>query len=257
KGPKGISHGTNLGGAIILRPKAPEAGKTFFVNNASLGSYGMFKDNMAFRHADGNFNISLGSNHFRTDGYRQNNSFQRDGLLLTSAIRLGERGKLDLLVNHIDYTAHIPSSLNRTDLENNPTKADPNWLAAKGHETNKYSLAGLTYTHGFKGSLRNSTSVFYSYLDHYEPRPFDILNEFTHGFGLRSLFTGKLFQGDFSLGGEIQKDEYHWSILENLYESNNGNGSLEGETLGRNLEFRRQYNLFGSYGFPLTGKLSA
>src|SRR5690606_19776245 len=109
KGPKGISHGTNLGGAIILRPKAPEAGKTFFVNNASLGSYGMFKDNMAFRHADGNFNISLGYNHFRTDGYRQNNSFQRDGLLLTSAIRLGERGKLDLLVNHIDYTAHIPS----------------------------------------------------------------------------------------------------------------------------------------------------
>src|SRR5690606_25200484 len=201
--------------------------------------------------------ISLAYNHFRTDGYRQNNAFQRDGLLLTSAVRLGGRGKLDLLVNHIDYTAHIPSSLNRTDLENNPTKADPNWLAAKGHEANKYSLIGLTYTHGFKGSLRNSTSVFYSYLDHYEPRPFDILNEFTHGFGLRTLFTGKLFEGDFVLGGEIQKDEYHWNVLEDLYESNNGLGSLGGEILGMNLEFRRQFNLFGSYGIPLAGKITA
>lgn len=257
KGPKGTAYGTNLGGALILVPKAPEAGKTYFVNNASVGSYGMFKDNMAFRHADGNFNISLGYNHFRTDGYRQNNGFEKDGLLLTSAVRLGKRGKLDLLFNHIGYTAQIPSSVNRTDLENDPTKADPDWLAAKGHEANKYSLVGLTYTHGFKGALRNSTSIFYTYLDHYEPRPFNILDEFTHGFGLRTLFTGKLFQGDFTLGAEIQKDEYHWSALENLYQSNNGNGSLQGNTLSKNLEFRGQFNLFGSYGLSLGNRLSA
>lgn len=256
KGPKGTAYGANLGGAIILVPRMPEAGKTFLVNNASVGSYGMFKDNLAFRHADPNFNISLAYNHFQTEGYRENNAFERDGLLLTGALRLGERGKLDLLFDHIDYLAHIPSSLNRDDLHSNPTKADPNWLAAKGHESNNYSLAGLTYTHGFKESLRGSISVFYSYLDHYEPRPFNTLDEFTHGFGLRTLFTGELFQGDFSLGGELQKDEYHWNTLENLYESNNGNGSLDGEVLSKNLEFRRQFNLFGSYGFLLGEKWS-
>src|SRR5690606_33575541 len=153
KGPKGTAHGTNLGGALILNTKIPEVGGTYFVNNATLGSYGMFKDNMAFRHSDGNFNISLGYNRLQTDGYRENNNFEKDGLLLTSSIRMGGNGKLDLLLNHIDYVAQIPSSLNRDDLEQEPTKADANWLAAQGYEANKYTLAGMTYSHGFKGSL--------------------------------------------------------------------------------------------------------
>ncbi len=257
KGPKGTAHGTNLGGAIILNTKIPEVGGTYFVNNATLGSYGMFKDNMAFRHSDGNFNISLGYNRLQTEGYRENNKFEKDGLLLTSSIRLGDHGKLDLLLNHIDYVAQIPSSLNRDDLEHDPTKADANWLAAQGYEANKYTLAGLTYSHNFKGSLRNSSSIFYTYLDHYEPRPFNILDEFTNGYGARTVFNGKFLKGRFALGGELYRDRYHWGTIENLYQDNEGQGSLEGERLSKNIEHRNQFNLFGSYEFPLAGKLSA
>lgn len=257
KGPKGTSFGTNLGGAIILNTKAPEAGKTFLANSSTLGSYEMFKNNLAFRHSENDFNINLVYNHLQTDGYRQNNEFERDGLLLTSSVKLGGKGKLDFMINHIDYTAEIPSSLNRTDLEQDPTKADANWLAAQGFEANKYTLAGVTYSHDFKGSLRNSTSVFYTYLDHYEPRPFDILDEFTNGFGLRSVFKGKLLNGNFTLGGEMYRDEYHWGTFENLYEDNNGNGSLQGEKLSDNNEFRRQFNLFGTFEMALGEDFSA
>ena len=257
KGPKGTSFGTNLGGALILNTKAPEAGRTFLTNSSTVGSYEMFKNNLAFRHSENDFNINLVYNHLKTEGYRQNNQFERDGLLLTSSVKLGDRGKLDFLVNHIDYTAQIPSSLNQTDFEQNPTKADANWLAAQGFEANKYTLAGVTYSHNFKGSLRNSTSMFYTYLDHYEPRPFNILDEFTNGFGLRSVFKGNLLGGNFTLGGEIYKDEYHWGTFENLFEENNGQGSLKGDKLNDNTEFRRQLNLFGTFEMALFEDFSA
>ncbi|WP_247716561.1 TonB-dependent receptor family protein [Sinomicrobium weinanense] len=257
KGPKGSSFGTNLGGALILRTRAPEAGKTSFTNSSTFGSYKMFKNNLAFRHSENGFNINLSYNHLKTEGYRQNNQFERDGLLLTSSVKLGNNDRMDFLFNYIDYTAQIPSSLNQTDFEENPTHADANWLAARGYEANKYTLAGVTYSHQFKGSLQNSTSVFYTYLDHYEPRPFNILDEFTHGFGLRSVFRGNLFSGNFTLGGEAYRDEYHWGTFENLYEDNNGNGSLQGNRLSDNQEFRRQLNIFATFEVPLTGNLSA
>lgn len=257
KGPKGSTFGTNLGGAIILNTKAPEVGQTFLTNSLTVGSYEMFKNNLAFRHSEKNFNLSLSYNHLKTEGYRQNNQFERDGILLTSSVVLGGKSKLDFMLNYIDYTAGIPSSINQTDFEENPTNADANWLAAQGFEANKYTLTGITHTYEFNPGLRNRTSLFYTYLDHYEPRPFNILDEFTNGFGLRSVFDGKLLSGHFTLGTEIYNDEYHWGTFENLFRDNEGVGSVQGDRLSNNTEFRRQLNLFGTFELPLDKNFTA
>ncbi|WP_422348694.1 TonB-dependent receptor family protein [Flagellimonas sp.] len=255
KGPKGTAFGTNLGGAIILNTKPPHVGRTFLDNSTTFGSYHMFKNNLSFRHSEKKFDLSLSYNHLKTEGYRQNNTFERDGLLLTSSVGLGDHDEIGFLFNHIDYTAQIPSSLGLDEFKSNPTNAAANWLAAKGFESNAYTLAGITYSHVFQGGAKNSTSIFYSYLDHYEPRPFNILDEFTNGFGLRSIFKGRLFGESFTLGGELYRDEYHWGTFDNLYEQNQGMGSLKGDRLSSNLEFRGQWNIFGSIAFDLTDQL--
>ena len=168
-----------------------------------------------------------------------------------------KKSKLDFLFNYIDYTAQIPSSLNQTDFDEDPTKAAANWLAAQGFEANKYTLAGITYTYVFNNKLNNKTSIFYTYLDHYEPRPFNILDEFTNGFGFRTQFDGQWGKVDFSLGSELYKDEYHWSTFQNLFRDNNGNGSLQGDMLSRNREFRSQATIFGTLTYPISKKIAA
>ena len=85
KGPKGSTLGANLGGVILLNTKPPEVGHTFLTNTFTVGSFNMFKDNLSFRHSEKNFNLNLSYNHLQTDGFRQNNSFERDVLLLTSS----------------------------------------------------------------------------------------------------------------------------------------------------------------------------
>lgn len=257
KGPKGSTLGANLGGVILLNTKPPEVGNTFLSNTLTFGSFNLVKDNLSFRHSEKGFNLNLSYNHLQTDGFRQNNSFERDGFLLTSSIKLYPKGKLDFLVNYIDYTAGIPSSINQSDFREDPRRAAANWLAARGFEANKYTLAGLSHSHFFNSGLKTTNSIFYTYLDHYEPRPFNILDEFTNGFGFRSITEGKLFKGDFTLGGELYKDEYNWQTFFNQFRDNDGNGSLQGAQLSDNKEFRSQLNLFGTYAYQITPKLTA
>lgn len=257
KGPKGTSLGANLGGVILLNTKPPKVGNTFLSNMFTIGSFNMVKDNLSFRHSEKGFNLNLSYNHLQTDGFRQNNSFERDGFLLTSSVKLYPKGKLDFLVNYIDYTASIPSSINQTDFNEDPRRAAANWLAARGFETNKYTLTGLSHSHFFNDDLKITSSIFYTYLDHYEPRPFNILDEFTNGYGFRSLLEGTIFKGDFTVGAELYKDEYNWKTFFNQFRDNDGNGSLQGAQLSDNKEFRSQLNLFGTYAYQVTPKLTA
>lgn len=259
KGPKATSLGANLGGAILLNSTQPNENETQVVNSFNVGSYNMVKDNLSFRHSiAGKSTIAFSYNHFETDGYRQNNRFERDGILFNASFQTNTKNKIGFLLNYIDYSAQIPSSLNQTDFEENPTQAAANWLAAQGFEANKNLLLGLSNSFIISEKFKNTTSVFYTYLDHYEPRPFNILDEFTNGYGYRTIFVGKFGAvNEFSFGSEFYRDEYHWGTFENLFEQNNGNGSLQGDRMSRNREFRRQFNLFGTLKLQLSSRLQA
>ncbi|MCM4166735.1 Vitamin B12 transporter BtuB [Arenibacter antarcticus] len=261
KGPKGTNFGANLGGAILLNSKQPATGSSYFRNSLTVGSYNLLKNNFLFTLQEDKLSLSLHYGHTETDGYRENNRFEQDGILLDINYRLSPKTDIGLLVNNVDYTAQIPSSLGLTDFLEDPKQAAFTWKSAKGYEANNYSLAGLTLNHAFSGKLKNSTSIFYNYLDHYEPRPFGILDEFTHGFGFRTKFTGEFDLGttnvDYSFGGELYKDEYNWSEYENDYRNNGGQGSKIGEQFAENKEFRRQFNVFGNLLFPLSNDFSA
>ena len=261
KGPKGTAYGANLGGAIILSPKKALGISTNFSNNFTVGSFGLLKNNLSFNHYDGKLRLGLQYGHMERDGYRQNNNFERDGALLNISYQIDYKNKISLLVNHIDYTAQIPSSLGATAFAEDPSQATFVWRVSKGYEANNYSLLGLNHTHTFGDKLKNSTSIFYTYLDHYEARHFSILDEFTNGFGLRTRFSGNFNLSDtsasYTFGAELYKDEYNWSDYENLYKENNGNGSLQGDLSAKNKEFRNQWNAFGTLLLPLTKAFSA
>lgn len=261
KGPKGTNFGANLGGTILLQTKTPAPGTTVLSNSLTLGSYGLFKDNLGFSHSEGPLSLEVHYNHMDVSGYRENSAFERDALLLNTTYVLSGKSRLGLLLNHIDYTAQIPSSLGQTEFETDPTQAAFTWAQSKGFETNAYTLLGLNYGLELGSGLNNNTSIFYSYLDHYEPRPFNILDEFTNAFGFRSIFDG-LFpflagNAQFTLGAELFKDEYNWGTFENLYEENNGNGSLKGDALSDNQEFRRQFFAFGTLTLPFSTAFKA
>lgn len=261
KGPKGTAFGANLGGTIILNPKEALLESTTLRNSFTAGSYGLLKNSLGFTHADDKLSLKLRYGHMTIDGYRKNNRYERDGILLNTSYKINGKNKITFLLNHIDYTAQIASSLSQVAFDEDPTQAAFTWNAAQGYEANKYTLAGLSYSHNFNQKLSNTTSVFYTYLDHYEARPFNILDEFTNGYGFRTRFNGdfkiKEEIAQYSFGAELYKDNYNWGTFENLYETNNGNGSLQGNELSDNEELRTQVNAFGTLTVPFASYFSA
>lgn len=260
KGPKSSLYGSNLGGTLLLNSKKAKSEGYFVNNNATVGSFGLFKNSTSFNFSDEKITVHFNYDHLEMDGYRDNSQYNRNSYFLNSSYRLSDKTQLSIVVNHTNYNAQIPSSIGRTDYDENPEKAAFTWSKAKGYELDKQNLLGLNMTHKFSSTFENSTSLFYSYVDHYEPRPFNILDEFTNGYGLRSVFANSFeFLGKnaiWNFGTELYKDVYQWKTIENRYAENNGNGSLEGALLSDNRENRGQVNLFTNLTLPVIEKVT-
>lgn len=260
KGPKSTLYGTNIGGTILLNSKNVKTKGYSVDHRTTLGSFGLFKNSTSANVSEKNVTLHFNYDHLELDGYRENGNYNRNSYFLNSSYRLNKKAQLSFLVSHTNYTAQIPSSVGKTDYLENPSKAAFTWGQAKGYETDKKSLVGINLSYQFSSKFENSTSVFYAYNDHYEPRPFNILDEYTNGFGVRSVFTNSFdFLGqtaEWNFGTEIFKDEFQWKTIENRYKSNDGKGSLEGSLLSDNLENRSQLNIFSSITIPVLEKVS-
>lgn len=260
KGPRATEFGTNLGGTILLNPIQPLPGKPDVKNNTTFGSYGLFKNATSVNYRGNGLSVHLHYDHLQTDGFRENSDYNRNGWLLHADYAADKNSIISILFQRVDYFAQIASSIGKTAFDEDRSQAAPNWKSAKGYEDEEQTLIALSYSRRYEESFRNTTSFFYSGVDHYEPRPFNILDEKTSGYGVRSVFSKglRLRSGktaDLHAGGEWYADQYDWKTIENLYRENNDNGSLEGGLLSKNREFRDYLNIFVSARFPLTTKL--
>ena len=232
KGPKATLFGSNLGGTILLHSKEANEMQRSIRNNTTVGSFGLIKNTTAINYGDKRLAVHFNYDHLESDGFRENSRYVRNTYFLTSSYILNENNTLGFLFSQQNYNAQIASSLGQTDYENEPEKAAFTWGNAKGFEDDQQTIVGLSLKHTFSSSFSNATSIFYNYNDHYEPRPFNILEENTNGYGVRTVFDKDFSilnrKAEWKIGTEWYADYYQWKTIENLYQQNNGNGSLEG-----------------------------
>ncbi len=222
KGPTSSVYGAGLGGVITLFPEEAEEQGTTAKVKGTYGSYNLIRGMAQATHASGSTNLVATYNHVQTDGWRENSSYNRDAFALYGKVAGGEDNQLSVLGHFVRLKAFIPSSLDRETLLTNPSSAAFTWAAAKGYESYDKGLLGLSYKHRFSAALYNTTSIYGTFRDAYEPRPFDILNESQTALGARTKFN---LDGDFldspsqvSFGLEFYNEWYDIATYENLYE---------------------------------------
>jgi len=258
---KGASsvYGAGLGGIIHLTPQNAYLNQTNINSELSIGSFGLTKGLI-------NFNQGTSKNSFRgiysnthSDGYRDNNEYDRQTITINSNHFLNKKDDLSFLVSYVDLKAFIPSSLNETAYINNPSSAAFTWKQSKGYEDSQRGIFGVSWNHQYHNDLKQSTSVFTSFRNGYEPRPFDILDENVFALGIRSRLIGhtNLFEKnlDWTIGGELFRDNYKYRTLENLYQDYpEGTGSFEGVPLSDFKEKRSYSNFFFETIYSLSEK---
>ncbi|WP_324720567.1 TonB-dependent receptor [Salinimicrobium sp. HB62] len=259
KGPSSSVYGAGLGGVITLYPaKAQEQGTTAEVKG-TYGSYNLIRGTAQAAHASETTNLVATYNHVQTDGWRDNSSYNRDSFSLYGQIAGGERHEVSVLGHFVRLKAYIPSSLDRTDFYTDPSSAAFTWAAAKGYESYNKGLLGFSYKYKFSEELTNTTSLYGTFKDAYEPRPFDILNEGQTALGARTKFN---LEGDFldrpsqlSFGFEYYNEWYDIATYENLYQQYGSAGSVPGFYLSHNEQDRNYYNIFLQWNLQLQDRL--
>lgn len=255
KGPNSSSFGAGLGGVIHLRTNYKNQ-NPFGKISTTIGGFGLWKQNASFKAGTEKSNINVSYNHLQSNGFRENSDYDRNSLNAYATTKLNERNSLSFIAIYTRLKAFIPSSLNEDDFINNPEIAASNWNAAKGFESYDKFLFGLNHRFEISSNWSLSTTLFGNYKDAYEPRPFDILDDDIFSIGLRAKvnYSTQVFSlpTQFSLGSEIMIENYTFSLLENLYQSQPGNGSVEGEKFAEVNQERKYINFFLEQNTTLT-----
>ncbi len=259
KGPNSSIYGAGLGGVINLKPVIASYQKTSLQSGLVVGNYGLSRWVNKIAFGGNHSNFSLSHSKMISDGYRDNNQFERESIGLVGRVNTGKSGHLSIVGNYIYLKGFIPSSINQSYYDSIPSAAAPNWAGAQGFEQYDKVLLGLSYTTGSKAGLSNTSSVFVSYRDAFEPRPrpLGILKENTVGTGFRNILRYKSkgsLPWSISGGMEYFRDTYKQQIFENLYQQ--GTGTIMGLDQSDFIENRDYYNLFVQTNFDLSPKFS-
>ncbi|WP_299118149.1 TonB-dependent receptor domain-containing protein [uncultured Winogradskyella sp.] len=259
KGATSSIYGAGLGGSIQLTPTNANLNETSVSSEFSFGSFGLLKSTLNFNHGTTKHSFRGVYSNTNSDGYRDNNNYERQTFTLTSNHFINEKNELTFLGSYVDLKAFIPSSINEDTFLNNPSAAAFTWRQAQGFEDSQRGIFGVTWNHSYNKNIKQMTSVFTSFRNGYEPRPFNILDENTFAYGIRSRLLGniQLFQKtlNYTIGGEYFKDNYSSKTFQNLYQDfPEGTGSVEGNELSNFKEDRNYYNLFFEINYELSNK---
>lgn len=267
KGPTASVYGAGLGGMIHLKSWGRKKSEpTSFSTAYTSGSFGLSRSvsQLKYHSPDEKVHLHLNANFIHSDGYRENNEYDRSSFTALGQVHANEKNELSFLANYIDLKAFIPSSINLNNFKNNPEAAAANWAAIMGFEDYKKMLIGLSNQHTFYkktngNSLSNTSSIFTTTRASYEPRPFNILRENSQAIGFRSRLdwndhqhrtTFSNWTPHLSLGIEYFRETYDWQT----YEINDGE---RGAILSDNQEIRQYYNLFAEAHFKFNSKFFA
>ena len=259
KGPSSSLYGAGLGGTIQLIPDKGLFDQYAVSGESQFGSFGLQRYLLSANLGNKTNSALLTYSNTQRTGFRENNETRRQTLTFSSNHYLNENNSITAIGNFIDLNAQIPSSLSEEDYLNEPEKAAFTWGRAQGFEDYVKVLGGLSWNHNYRGEARQITSVFGSFLDSYEARPFNILEENSFGAGLRSRFLDRssVFSREleWTAGAELFYDRNSYQTYENLYQDfPPGTGSVKGEPLSDFVENRFYFNLFADSKYHISEK---
>ena len=234
KGPNSSIYGSGLGGNIILKT-SKNFEKTFKIKSI-LKSFNTYQNSISVSRKINRLNLLLNFEKLKSDGYRDNNTYDNNRFFASVNYEINENYVIDLIHFYNSADALIPSSLSLENFINNPSSAAFSWRNVEGGEDYNRSLTGLTFN-SKKNKYSSSTTLFYKTFNNDENRPFNYLIEDSDSYGFRHIGKFPLNSFDFSYGLEYSGENYIFSTWDE-YGSNNQS------IISQQTQNRKNYNYF-------------
>ena len=234
KGPNSSIYGSGLGGNIILKT-SKKFEKTVKIKSI-FKSFNTYQNSISVSRKINRLNLLLNFEKLKSDGYRDNNTYDNNRFFASVNYEINEDYVIDLIHFYNSADALIPSSLSLENFINNPSNAAFSWRNVEGGEDYNRSLTGLTFN-SKKNKYSSSTTLFYKTFNNDENRPFNYLIEESDSYGFRHIGKFPLNSFDFSYGLEYSDENYLFSTWDE-YGSNNQS------IISQQTQNRKNYNYF-------------
>lgn len=241
KGPASAIYGSGLGGAINIY--TPSKSVSEIGANTTYGNFNTWNTHLSGTINKSNNSLWASLGHLQSDGYRENNHYKRTSFLSTGQWK-NKFWEINPLLMVISADAGIPSSLGKTQFENNPEAAAAAWLEVGGYKKYSKVLTGINVVTKIRKRVVNRFTVFGKWYDGYEKRPFNNLTDKVMSAGIREKATFYFDRMDLVAGTEIITEQYKWKLdkADNL--------------VNQNRENRNQINVFAISNYRPLSKLS-
>jgi len=212
KGPSATSYGAGLAGLIKLTPS--KSRESFIASSYGIGSFGLSRSKFEVQVAQDNHLIHSSYANTFSEGFRENNQYNRDNFTINYQYS-GKKVSIDFLSTFITVKGFIPSSLNETDFRENPSVAAANWQAVRGFEDYTKGLLGTTLTYSLNETSNLSGTLYTTFRDNFELRPFGILTENSALYGSRWKYSNEISQSiKIAAGGEYTVEDFELTTLD-------------------------------------------
>lgn len=236
RGPTSGIYGSGLGGAILLKT-APGNEALKVQANFMSGSYNTHKQGISVSSNREKSSHLLVTDFLYSDGYRENNRYNRSNLFSYNRFEIGENSQLSVLFDFVDLKAYIPSSIDYQTYLNTPQSAAANWAAIKGNEDVRKIRGAATFRHKFSEKTGFSLTGLLAHSTNLELRPFNLLKQESLTGSTRFSFSYKSGNFEWITGTELFVEKYDWATYRNQE-------AKPENRLSDNMEVRIWNNLF-------------
>lgn len=186
RGPASTFWGNSSGGVLHLSSFSTPGNGPNLKLRSSVGSYGMFKQDVSFNQTYGDHRISAYSSYLGQNGYRDHSSVRVSRTGLKGTIDLNSKSRLEYIGAFVAMPeAEHPSSLTKEQASEDPRQANQGFASADAGKQVYQGQLGLNYYKDASFGLLTLTG-YGIYRDLANPLPFGIIDLNRWAGGVRS-----------------------------------------------------------------------
>lgn len=226
KGPEASTYGANTGGTVLINTSTLDQNKIEV--GASLGSYGLFKQNVSITQTFKNYRFNLTQGYQKSDGYRDNSGLKRNFIQSTQQWDYTAKGQLKALIFVSDLAYETPGGLTAAQMVLNPKMARPATPTLPGAITqqaaiyNKTVFGGLSNSYQFNSNLKHVIALFGAYTDFKNPFITNYEKRYETTFGLRTFLDFSISKSNFNWNTQVGVESASTASKINNFNNNAG-----------------------------------
>jgi iron complex outermembrane recepter protein len=209
-GPASALYGNSSGGVIDIKSNSSGTISNKIKASIENGSFGFTKFNLDLSGNILSTNSSLNIYSTSNKGYRQHSDSKSYGANFSTRANISNKLNFTFLLNYIHSPFLLnPSSLNKTDAENNPTKVRDIIIESGSSKKVDQTQSGITVNYNFNANSKIKSTFFLISRNLQNAIPSRIIELDRMSYGIRTTFEQKFSSLDITSGFdfELQDDE--------------------------------------------------